>query len=148
VRSINKNRLPYLDLLNMHGIELLKRHRAGDTDARVVQAIHVTINGIAADPATAASPVSSPRVACFAPLVGGDPRASNRVCEFPQLYSNSIEQFPYTARRRWHIDVAQSNTTLESIDDGVDDRRRRADSAGLTCALDAQWVGCRRHVMG
>jgi hypothetical protein len=40
------------------------------------------------------------------------------------LYSNSIEHFPYTARRRWHIDVAQSNTTLESIDDSVDDRRK------------------------
>jgi phosphoenolpyruvate carboxylase len=29
-------------------IELLKRHRAGDTDEGVVQAIHLTINGIAA----------------------------------------------------------------------------------------------------
>jgi Phosphoenolpyruvate carboxylase len=29
-------------------IELLKRQRAGDTDERVVQAIHLTINGIAA----------------------------------------------------------------------------------------------------
>jgi hypothetical protein len=38
------------------------------------------------------------------------------------MYSNSIEHSPYTARRRWHIDVAQSNTTLESIDDSVDDR--------------------------
>jgi len=27
---------------------LCKRHRAGDTDERVVQAIHLTINGIAA----------------------------------------------------------------------------------------------------
>jgi hypothetical protein len=62
--------------------------------------------------------------------------------------SNSIEHFPYTARRRWHFDVAQSHTTVESIDDSVDDRRRRADRAGLTRTLDAQWVGCRRHVMG
>jgi phosphoenolpyruvate carboxylase len=29
-------------------IELLKRHRAGDTDERLVQGIHLTINGIAA----------------------------------------------------------------------------------------------------
>src|SRR5262249_36340267 len=46
-RSI-KNRFPYLDPLNHVQIELLKRHRAGDTDDRVVQAIHLTINGIAA----------------------------------------------------------------------------------------------------
>src|SRR5262249_21313967 len=47
MRSI-KNRFPYLDPLNHVQIELLKRHRAGDTDERVVQAIHLTINGIAA----------------------------------------------------------------------------------------------------
>ena len=46
-RSI-KNRFPYLDPLNHVQVELLKRHRAGDTDERVVQAIHLTINGIAA----------------------------------------------------------------------------------------------------
>ena len=46
-RSI-KNRFPYLDPLNHIQIELLKGHRAGDTDERVVQAIHLTINGIAA----------------------------------------------------------------------------------------------------
>jgi phosphoenolpyruvate carboxylase len=46
-RSI-KNRFPYLDPLNHVQIELLKRHRASDTDERVVQAIHLTINGIAA----------------------------------------------------------------------------------------------------
>jgi len=46
-RSI-KNRFPYLDPLNHVQIELLKRHRAGDSDERVVQAIHLTINGIAA----------------------------------------------------------------------------------------------------
>jgi len=39
---------PYLDPLNHVQIALLKRHRAGDTDERVVQAIHLTINGIAA----------------------------------------------------------------------------------------------------
>jgi phosphoenolpyruvate carboxylase len=46
-RSI-RNRFPYLDPLNHLQIELLKRHRAGDTDERVVQGIHLTINGIAA----------------------------------------------------------------------------------------------------
>jgi phosphoenolpyruvate carboxylase len=46
-RSI-RNRFPYLDPLNHVQIELLKRHRAGDTDARVTAGIHLTINGIAA----------------------------------------------------------------------------------------------------
>ena len=46
-RSI-RNRFPYLDPLNHVQIELLKRHRSGDTDDRVVQGIHLTINGIAA----------------------------------------------------------------------------------------------------
>ena len=58
----------------------------------------------------------------------------------PLVYS--AEHFPYMARRRWHIDVAQSNTTVEGVDDSVDDRRRRADGACLTGALDPQWVGC------
>jgi len=39
---------PYLDPLNHVQIELLKRHRAGNTDERAVQAIQLTINGIAA----------------------------------------------------------------------------------------------------
>jgi phosphoenolpyruvate carboxylase len=47
MRSI-RNRFPYLDPLNHVQIELLKRHRAGDTDRSVVQGIHLTINGIAA----------------------------------------------------------------------------------------------------
>ncbi|MGO4706902.1 phosphoenolpyruvate carboxylase [Microvirga sp. 2MCAF38] len=46
-RSI-RNRFPYLDPLNHLQIELLKRHRGGDTDERVVQGIHLTINGVAA----------------------------------------------------------------------------------------------------
>jgi phosphoenolpyruvate carboxylase len=46
-RSI-RNRFPYLDPLNHVQIELLKRHRAGDSDERVVHGIHLTINGIAA----------------------------------------------------------------------------------------------------
>jgi hypothetical protein len=65
------------------------------------------------------------------------------VCEFPQLDSKSIEHFPYTERRRWHIDVAQPNTTVESVDDSVDDRRRRAHGARFTRALDApklHWI--------
>jgi phosphoenolpyruvate carboxylase len=46
-RSI-RNRFPYLDPLNHLQIELLKRHRAGDEDMRVVTGIHLSINGIAA----------------------------------------------------------------------------------------------------
>ncbi|MGH6982958.1 MAG: phosphoenolpyruvate carboxylase [Stellaceae bacterium] len=45
-RSI-RNRFPYLDPLNHVQIELLKRHRAGDTDEDTVRDIHRTINGIA-----------------------------------------------------------------------------------------------------
>jgi hypothetical protein len=41
-RSI-RNRFPYLDPLNHVQIELLKRHRAGDTDERLVQGIHLAI---------------------------------------------------------------------------------------------------------
>src|SRR4029078_13540917 len=46
-RSI-RNRFPYLDPLNHLQIELLKRHRAGDTEARVKRGIHLSINGLAA----------------------------------------------------------------------------------------------------
>ncbi|MBM3597430.1 MAG: phosphoenolpyruvate carboxylase [Alphaproteobacteria bacterium] len=46
-RSI-RNRFPYLDPLNHVQIELLRRHRGGDGDERVVQGIHLSINGIAA----------------------------------------------------------------------------------------------------
>jgi len=46
-RSI-RNRFPYLDPLNHVQVELLRRHRAGDADERVVQGIHLSINGIAA----------------------------------------------------------------------------------------------------
>ncbi len=46
-RSI-RNRFPYLDPLNHVQIELLKRHRAGDGDERVLEGIRLTINGLAA----------------------------------------------------------------------------------------------------
>lgn len=46
-RSI-RNRFPYLDPLNHVQIELLKRHRAGDTGEHIMRDIHRTINGIAA----------------------------------------------------------------------------------------------------
>ena len=42
-----KLRAPYMDPLNHLQVELLKRHRAGETDERVARAIHLTINGIA-----------------------------------------------------------------------------------------------------
>jgi len=41
-------RSAYLDPLNHIQIELLKRHRAGDTDELALRGIHQTINGIAA----------------------------------------------------------------------------------------------------
>ncbi|MCF3933074.1 phosphoenolpyruvate carboxylase [Acuticoccus sp. M5D2P5] len=46
-RSI-KNRFPYLDPLNHLQVELLRRHREGDTDDRVNHGLKLTINGIAA----------------------------------------------------------------------------------------------------
>jgi len=46
-RSI-RNRFPYLDPVNHLQIELLRRHRSGETDDRVQRGIHLTINGVAA----------------------------------------------------------------------------------------------------
>jgi len=46
-RSI-RNRFPYIDPLHHVQIELLRRHRAGDSSSDVVQGIHLSINGIAA----------------------------------------------------------------------------------------------------
>ncbi len=46
-RSI-RNRFPYLDPINHLQVELLNRHRAGETDERVQRGIHLSINGIAA----------------------------------------------------------------------------------------------------
>ncbi|AJC21524.1 phosphoenolpyruvate carboxylase [Pandoraea pulmonicola] len=46
-RSI-KNRFPYLDPLNHLQVELLRRHRAGESDERARRGIHLSINGIAA----------------------------------------------------------------------------------------------------
>jgi len=46
-RSI-QNRFPYLDPLNHVQVELLRRFREGDHDARVRSGIHLSINGIAA----------------------------------------------------------------------------------------------------
>ena len=46
-RSI-RDRLPYLDPLNHLQVELLHRHRSGQTDDRVRRGIHLAINGIAA----------------------------------------------------------------------------------------------------
>ncbi|MEJ0008332.1 MAG: phosphoenolpyruvate carboxylase [Steroidobacteraceae bacterium] len=38
-------RLPYIEPLNLLQVELLKRHRAGETDARVREGIQLSING-------------------------------------------------------------------------------------------------------
>lgn len=46
-RSI-RNRFPYLDPLNHLQVELLRRHRQGQSDDRLVHGINLTINGIAA----------------------------------------------------------------------------------------------------
>jgi phosphoenolpyruvate carboxylase len=46
-RSI-RNRFPYLDPLNHLQLELLRRHRSGDTEDRVKRGIHLSINGLAA----------------------------------------------------------------------------------------------------
>ncbi|WP_076068795.1 phosphoenolpyruvate carboxylase [Sphingomonas montana] len=40
-------RLPYIEPLNLLQIELLKRHRAGETDARIREGIQLSINAIA-----------------------------------------------------------------------------------------------------
>jgi phosphoenolpyruvate carboxylase len=42
------NRFPYLDPLNHLQVDLLKRHRGGDHSPEVTEALHLTINGIAA----------------------------------------------------------------------------------------------------
>jgi phosphoenolpyruvate carboxylase len=46
-RSI-RNRFPYLDPLNHVQVECLRRHRADPADPRLLAAIHLTINGVAA----------------------------------------------------------------------------------------------------
>jgi len=46
-RSI-KLRNPYVDALHVAQLELLRRYRSGDTDVEVLEAIHHSINGIAA----------------------------------------------------------------------------------------------------
>jgi phosphoenolpyruvate carboxylase len=40
-------RLPYIDPLNLLQVELLKRHRAGERDARVREGIQLSINAVA-----------------------------------------------------------------------------------------------------
>jgi len=40
-------RLPYIEPLNLLQIELMKRHRAGETDPRIAEGIQLTINAIA-----------------------------------------------------------------------------------------------------
>jgi phosphoenolpyruvate carboxylase len=43
-----RQRTPYLGPLNHLQIQLIRRYRAGDTDADVQHGIHLTINGVAA----------------------------------------------------------------------------------------------------
>jgi phosphoenolpyruvate carboxylase len=42
-----RHRLPYIEPLNLLQVELLKRHRAGETDPRVREGIQLSINAIA-----------------------------------------------------------------------------------------------------
>ena len=46
-RSI-RHRFPYIDPLNHLQVELIRRYREGQTDARVQRGIHISINGISA----------------------------------------------------------------------------------------------------
>jgi len=45
-RSI-RHRFPYIDPLHHIQVELVRRYRAGQTDARIQRGIHLSINGIA-----------------------------------------------------------------------------------------------------
>lgn len=47
LKSSIRNRFPYITPLNYLQVELLRRHRSGDSDERVQRGIHLTINGIA-----------------------------------------------------------------------------------------------------
>jgi phosphoenolpyruvate carboxylase len=40
-------RLPYIEPLNLLQVELLRRYRAGETDERVQEGIHLTLNAVA-----------------------------------------------------------------------------------------------------
>ncbi len=40
-------RLPYIEPLNLLQVELLRRYRAGETDARVREGIQLSINAVA-----------------------------------------------------------------------------------------------------
>ena len=46
--SVLRLRLPYIDPLNHLQIELIRRHRSGEADPAIRDAIHLTVNGIAA----------------------------------------------------------------------------------------------------
>ena len=41
-------RRPYIEPLNHLQVELIKRHRSGQTDARVKRGIYISINGVSA----------------------------------------------------------------------------------------------------
>ena len=41
-------RLPYIDPLNVLQVELLRRHRAGETEDDIRRGIHMSINGVSA----------------------------------------------------------------------------------------------------
>jgi phosphoenolpyruvate carboxylase len=46
--AVLEARSPYIDLLNHLQVDLIRRHRAGGSDETLRDAIHLTVNGIAA----------------------------------------------------------------------------------------------------
>ncbi|QXQ06523.1 phosphoenolpyruvate carboxylase [Sphingosinicellaceae bacterium] len=48
LQRVVRMRLPYIDPLNELQVELIRRRRGGDTDERIAEGIHLSINGIAA----------------------------------------------------------------------------------------------------
>src|SRR5712671_232541 len=59
-----------------------------------------------------------------------------------------LDRAPQSLGCRRHFDMPDAER-LQRIDDGVGDRRRRADRAGLAAAFDAERVvGAQRHVSG
>src|SRR5690242_11057399 len=56
------------------------------------------------------------------------------------------QRLPYLAGRRRHVDVIDAER-FECIQQRVDDRRRRGDTARFTDALDAERIGLRRNFL-
>ena len=55
-----------------------------------------------------------------------------------------LDRAPQAFGRQRHLDMADAER-LQRVDDGVGDRRRRADRAGLAAAFDAERIGRARR---